>query len=306
MFNLKKIFVLLSFFVSITAFGESSVVTKNDVIVSLQETLQEYIDSREASIGIAVIINDTDTISINGDKDFPMMSVFKFPLALSLAHYVDSRGESLNDTISVSTEDLKENTYSPMLLKYGRRPLKISLRELLEWSLQESDNNAADILLNYIGGIDSINEILREIYTPTPIKIGASEDDMHRNPSLVYINSSTPLAMAELFNTFMSKKGESESLKEIAKMLETCKTGANRLKASLNKSGVLIGHKTGTGDLLPTGKISAINDCGYVILSDGQFYSIAVFVVDSSYDMLNTEKIIADISNEVYNVVASN
>lgn len=95
MFNLKKIFVLLSFFVSITAFGESSVVTKNDVIVSLQETLQEYIDSREASIGIAVIINDTDTISINGDKDFPMMSVFKFPLALSLAHYVDSRGESL-------------------------------------------------------------------------------------------------------------------------------------------------------------------------------------------------------------------
>ena len=147
---------------------------------------------------------------------------------------------------------------------------------------------------------------MREIYTPTPIKIGASEDDMHRNPSLVYINSSTPLAMAELFNTFMSKKGESESLKEIAKMMETCKTGANRLKASLNKSGVLIGHKTGTGDLLPTGKISAINDCGYVILSDGQFYSIAVFVVDSSYDMLNTEKIIADISNEVYNVVASN
>lgn len=305
MSNLKRIFYIFSFFVYINVYGESSVAMKNEVCDNLKESLQGYIDSKDASIGVAVILNDTDTISINGDKDFPMMSVFKFPLALTLTHYVDSRRLSLNDTIAVTPEDLKENTYSPMLLKYGRRPLKISLLELLEWSLQESDNNAADIILNYVGGVKGINDIMSEILIPSQIKIGASEDDMHRNPTLVYLNSSTPLAMAELFNNFRNRQHESESLIEIATMMETCKTGTNRLKASLNESDVIIGHKTGTGDVLPTGKISAINDCGYVILPNGQYYSIAVFIANSSYNMQNTEKIIADISRVVYNAVVN-
>ena len=35
----------------------------------------------------------------------------------------------------------------------------------------------------------------------------------------------------------------------------------------------------------PEGRISAVNDCGYVNLPNGTRYSIAVFVADSNYDI---------------------
>ena len=46
---------------------------------SLQDELESYIDSQDAKIGMAVIIDNKDTISVNGDQAYQMMSVFKFP-----------------------------------------------------------------------------------------------------------------------------------------------------------------------------------------------------------------------------------
>lgn len=268
----------------------------------METELKTYVADKNARIGIAVVINGKDTVMVNGNKEFPMMSVFKFPLALAVAHTVESNGSSLDEIVTISEDDLKENTYSPMLKKYGRKPMKMKLRELLEWSLKESDNNAADILLKYTGGINGLKNIRKSLYIPEAITVGASEDDMHRDPYLCYLNRSTPLAMAELFDLFKHKKEDTALYREIASMVETCQTGTDRLAAPLNGSDAIIGHKTGTGDSLTPGRISAVNDCGYVILPDGQSYSLAVFVADSEYDMAATSKIIADISAIVYSI----
>ena len=82
--------------------------------------------------------------------------------------------------------------------------------------------------------------------------------------------------------------------------METCQTGLDRLPKGL-KNGDLLGHKTGTGDINSNGKIIAINDVGYVQLSNGQKYCIAVFISDSNYDMETTSHIIVEISNMVAN-----
>ena len=177
----------------------------------------------------------------------------------------------------------------------------MTVRELLEWSLVESDNNAADILLNHVGGISSATKIMRKIGVPDNIEIGASEDDMHRDPYLSYLNRTTPLAMAELFDRFDNEmRNTSLSYSEIATMLEQCRTGIDRLVAPFLSSDATIGHKTGTGFSTPDGRISAINDCGYVNLPNGARYSIAVFVADSGYDMAETSAIIAEISRIVW------
>ena len=86
----------------------------------------------------------------------------------------------------------------------------------------------------------------------------------------------------------------------LAEMLESCNTGRDRLSASLASAGAIIGHKTGTGFTARDGRISALNDCGYVHLPDGRCYSIAVFIADSAYDIENSSKIIADISKIVF------
>ncbi|MDE6578466.1 MAG: class A beta-lactamase [Muribaculaceae bacterium] len=270
----------------------------------METLLKTYIDDKDARIGIGLIINGKDTIEVNGKEEFPMMSVFKFPLALVVAHIIDSKGMELGASIKISEEDLKENTWSPMVLKYGRKPMVLSVRELLEWSLKESDNNAADILLDYIGGIEGMNFNMRQMNLPKEIKIGATEDDMHRNPSLCYLNMSTPIAIAELLNYFNLKlRDSSDSFREVALMMENCKTGTDRLAAPFISSGAVLGHKTGTGDKQESGRISAINDCGYVNLPDSNFYSIAVFIADSGYDIADTSAMIAEISRIVYQEV---
>ncbi len=263
--------------------------------------LKNYVAYQDARIGVAVIVGGRDTVMVNGRKDFPMMSVFKFPLALVVAEWADSIGMSFADSLYVGEEELLENTYSPMLKKYGRRPISMALGELLEWSLVESDNNACDILLNRVGGIEEANRIMRKLGLPDEITIGASEADMHLDLGLCYLNRSTPLAMAELFDAYDTRlRHRSESFALIAPMLEMCRTGLDRLAAPLTKCDAVVGHKTGTGDLNSQGRIMAVNDCGYVHLSDGLRYVVAVFVADSSYDMDVTSRIIADISEIIF------
>ncbi len=268
---------------------------------AIENALQEYIKGKDARIGVAVIINGKDTVSVNGNRDFPMMSVVKFPLALTVAQWVDTNGLSLSDSITFSENVLKENTYSPMFKKYGKCRNIMTIRELLEWSLMESDNNAADILLNNVGGTSGATSIIRQMGISDDIVIGASEEDMHRDPYLSYLNRTTPLAMAQLFERFYSEmRNISQTYSEISAMLEQCHTGLDRLAVPLLSTNAKIGHKTGTGFPTPEGRISAINDCGYVHLPDGTRYSIAVFVADSSYDMAATSAIIAEISNIVW------
>lgn len=267
---------------------------------AIENILQEYINGKDARIGVAVIINGKDTVSVNGNRDFPMMSVVKFPLALTVAHWIDTNGMSLNDTITFSGKALKEDTYSPMLKKYGKSQNTMTIRELLEWSLVESDNNAADILLNRVGGTLGATAIMRQMGISDEIVIGDSEEDMHRDPYL-NLNRTTPLAMAQLFDRFYCEmRNASQSYSEISVMLEQCRTGLDRLALPLLPTNATIGHKTGTGFPTPEGRISAVNDCGYVNLPNGTRYSIAVFVADSGYDMAATSAIIAEISKIVW------
>lgn len=266
---------------------------------AIENALQDYVMGKDARIGVAVIINGKDTVSVNGNRDFPMMSVVKFPLALTVAYWIDTNGMTLNDSIKFNGNALNENTYSPMLKKFGKSLNIMTVRELLELSLIESDNNAADILLNHVGGTSGATSIMRKMGISDDIIIGASEEDMHRNPYLSYLNRATPLAMAQLFDRFYTEmRNVSQSYSEISTMLEQCYTGLDRLAAPLLSAK--IGHKTGTGFPTPEGRISAINDCGYVYLPDGTRYSIAVFVADSGYDMTDTSAIIADISDIVW------
>ena len=55
-----------------------------DRLDRLKAELAEYIEGKDARIGVAVIYDGTDTVSVNGGRDFPMLSVYKFPQALAV------------------------------------------------------------------------------------------------------------------------------------------------------------------------------------------------------------------------------
>ena len=135
--------------------------------------IREYLAGKSARIGVAVINPDdaADTIMINAGEDFPMMSVFKFPLALALAEWLDRQGSSLADSVDVGEAELREDTWSPMLKMYGKRPLRLTYREVLEWSLKESDNNACDVLIDRIGGTTAVSGILDSLGVGDEIRV---------------------------------------------------------------------------------------------------------------------------------------
>ncbi|MBD5287596.1 MAG: serine hydrolase [Bacteroides sp.] len=275
-------------------------------LVELETRLKSFISTKNCKIGVAVIVNSRDTVSVNGEIPFQMMSVFKFPLSLAIADRIDANGYSLKDSVEISAEELLEDTYSPMLGKYGKRNLRLPVAEIMDWALTQSDNNAADILIKRIGGVERLTSIMKILDFPENIKVGATEADMHRDQELSRLNTSTPLAMAELFDQFnVRMRNKSESFRTIASLIEQCKTGTDRLAVPFAHTSDTLGHKTGTGFDTDEGGLSALNDCGYVNLANGGHYSIAVLIEDTPADMKESSKIIAEISQMVYDVVGN-
>lgn len=270
---------------------------------NLEALLRQAIEGKKAEIGIAVIIDGKDTVTVNNDIHYPLMSVFKFHQALALADFMGREKQPLNTRLAISKCDLKQNTYSPLRDKYPGGGIEMSVAELLEYTLQLSDNNACDILFRYQGGTEAVDNYIHSLGI-TDCAITATEDEMHQDISRCYQNWSSPLAAAELLELFKKKTLIEDEYKEfIYQTMVECETGKDRLVAPLQNKGITIGHKTGTGDRNVRGQQIGCNDIGFVLLPNGHSYSIAVFVKDSEESDSENSKIIAEISRIVYEYV---
>lgn len=269
----------------------------------LETQLKEAIKGKKAEIGIAVIIDGKDTITVNNDIHYPLMSVFKFHQALALADYMGKQKQSLETRLAIKKSDLKPDTYSPLRDKYPQGGIEMSIADLLKYTLQQSDNNACDILFDYQGGPDAVNKYIHSLGIRECAIIG-TETAMHEDLNLCYENWTTPLAAAELVEIFRKKPLLPKVYKDfIFQTMVECQTGQDRLVAPLLDKKVTVGHKTGTGDLNAKGQQIGCNDIGFVLLPGGRTYSIAVFVKDSEENNQANSKIIADISRIVYEYV---
>ena len=269
----------------------------------LETQLKEAIKGKKAEIGIAVIIDGKDTVTVNNDIHYPLMSVFKFHQALALADYMGKQKQSLETRLPIKKSDLKLDTYSPLRDKYPQGGIEMSIADLLRYTLQQSDNNACDILFNYQGGPDAVNKYIYSLGIRECAIVG-TETAMHEVLNLCYENWTTPLAAAELVEIFRKKPLFPKVYKDfIFQTMVECQTGQDRLVAPLLNKKVTVGHKTGTGDLNAKGQQIGCNDIGFVLLPGGRTYSIAVFVKDSEENNQANNKIIANISRIVYEYI---
>lgn len=272
---------------------------------SLESKIQDYTKGIKAEIGVAVIIDGKDTLTVNNDNRYPLMSVFKLHQALSVGNRLNAQSITPEKNIFVTKDDLKENTYSPLRDKYPDGEINISIDKLLDYTLKLSDNNACDILFKYISDTKETDNYIRGLGIED-FSISQTEDDMHKDLKNSYKNWSTPLEMSRLMEILFTKDMNIGNYQDIIKeKLLSCRTGENRLPYPLKGTKAQIAHKTGTGDTNEDGAIIGINDAGYVLLPDGRRYAITVFVKDSYETFERTEQIIADISQMVYDYMIS-
>lgn len=297
---MKKLFLLFFVTCSLCIACKNSTQTNNN----LRQDIASYLEDKNATVGISVLTDSNTVLAYNDSLSLPMLSIYKFPIALKVLHQMEIHNTSPDTLFHLTPEDLKTNTYSPICMKHPNRDVKISVDSLLLYSIAFSDNNASDILLKYAGGAQSVEQYIHNIGI-NQMAIKTSEDEMHQNPKLIYDNCATPLAIAKLFQIFINGNILSPTYKQyLYRILTTTSTGINKLQAGL-PNNITFGHKTGSSWRTPDGLKYADHDAGFVILPNGKHYYICVMVCNSMENDSTNAAIISTISKMVYNEMSS-
>lgn len=272
----------------------------------LRTQIKQALAHKKADVGVSVYgIENKDTITVNGDKHYPMQSVFKFHIAMAVLNQVDKGKLALAQKIHIKKSELLPNTWSPIRDAYPNGNVDLPLSEIIKYTVAQSDNNGCDILMRLIGGPKPINDYIHSLGIKD-VAIKANEEEMHKEWDVQFLNWSTPKAVTELLTIFYTKKVLSKSsFNFLWKTMVETSTGTNRLKGQLPK-GTVVGHKTGTSGTNKQGITSAINDVGIVKLPNGKHYAIAIFVCNTRENEATNEKIIADISKLVWDYFINN
>ena len=82
---------------------------------TLRQKIQHIISGKSLEVGVAIMSNNgIDTLSVNGDKHFPMQSVFKFHIGLAILSEIDNGRFSLDQKVKIEPDELLPNLYSSL------------------------------------------------------------------------------------------------------------------------------------------------------------------------------------------------
>jgi len=289
---MKKIISLLCLsLLSVQVFAQAS--------AELRKKIEQIISAKNATVGISVKgIENKDTLSINGNLKAPMMSVFKFHIALTVLHQVDKGNLKLEQQFLIKKEDLLPDTWSPMRDEFPDGNINLTLDQLLRYTVSHSDNNGCDILLKIIGGTETVQKFInKQGIKDFTIKVNEQEMSSWEN---LYVNTTTPLATTTLLEKFFKeevlKKATTKYLYQI--MVETSR-GITWMKAGLPENTELA-HRTGISGTNDENLRVALNDVGIVKLPNGKHFILSVYLKNITETKEDTEKIIADITKVVW------
>ena len=299
MTTLFRLVTLVFTFISIQTFAQTT--------DALRQKIQQIVSTKNAIVGVSIIGNDgKDTISFNGEKHYPMQSVFKFHIALAVLSQIDKGKFSLDQKIEIQKKDLIPNLYSP-IREDNPNGATLPISKILEYTVSSSDNVGCDVLLRLIGG----PKIVEDYFVKNHIKavsIKVNEQQQQADWDLQFKNWTTPKAANETLAKFYNNKKKLLSQKSydfIWKTMRETETGVNRLKGRLPK-GTIVAHKTGSSGVNKDGFTAAVNDIGIIFMPNGKYFFISVFVTDSKENADTNEKIIADIAKETWNYFTAN
>ena len=254
----------------------------------LEAKIETIIAPKKARIGVGVVWNHRVIAAVNDDCGYPLMSVMKFHQALTVADVLSRSGTSLDTMILIARDELNPDTWSPLRDRYPLGDNVLSVCELLGFRLQQSDNNACDILFRRFGGPEAVDRCIRSLGFDC-FAIAVTEEEMHTDPACCYANRSAPSEMALLLDRFVDRAPFATEYRDfIVRTMLACTTGTDRLPAGLANTEAVIGHKTGTGDRNERGERIGFNDAGFVRMPDGEWYTITVFIRDSAQEEAET------------------
>ena len=262
-------------------------------------------------------------VLVNSGERFPMASTYKIAIAGTVLAAVDDGRLRLDRMVAIEPADLVPSEV--IAERFVHPGVSLSVHNLLEVMLTESDNTATDVLMRLAGGPQAVTDwvrrqgvtdlrvdrdtagIVREFFAlpPGPLE-EAFDAALEKDPKLEEKgalpnpsfdddprDSATPAAMAELLTRIFNGSALSpESTRALVEIMERCRTGSARLLGRL-PPGTIVAHKTGTIG-------GSVNDAGVVTLPAGEGkLVIAVFIKKSDRPVEDREGAIADIARSM-------
>ena len=278
----------------------ASPTTQSARSAALQAELARTVAGFAGTVGVAVCgVEAGDSAQVNGGAHLPMQSVYKFPLALAVLHQVELGRLQLDQELLLRPADLLPNTWSPLRERYPGGNVRVPLREVLRYTVAESDNNGCDILFRLLGGPAAVQTYIRSLGV-ADIAIAATEAEMHRREDAQYTNWATPAALCRLFANFSRGRYLAPASRAVLwHMLAASPSGTKRLRAGV-PAGTEVAHKTGTSGTNAAGLTAATNDAGLLTLPTGQHVAVVVFVSNATASEANCERLSAAVSRVVW------
>jgi beta-lactamase class A len=196
-------------------------------------------------LGVAVLNTATGVdVGYRRDERFPMCSTFKLLAVAAVLSKADQREEQLDRIVHFSKSDIVP--YSPATESHvGNRG--ISIKELCTAAITLSDNTAANLLLETIGGPAGLTTFARTI-GDQKTRLDRNEPTLNEARPGDLRDTSTPLAMlSDLHSLLLGASLSQASRVQLTEWLIANKTGDTRLRAGL-PSGWKVGDKTGSGE----------------------------------------------------------
>lgn len=262
----------------------------------LRDRMEQIARTAQGRVGVTATVLETgQSVTLNGEQKFPMLSVFKFPIAMAVLAQVDQGKIKLDQKIQIETSDVISDS---VVLGEDSQGKEFSVAELLKYMVSDSDNTACDVLLRLIGGPQVVTPHLQSLGV-NDIIVANTEKELAQDNALQDSNTATPDATIVLLRTLHEGRGLSASSQALLlQLMEETSTGPKRIKGMLPEDTV-VAHKTGTSSTVD-GITAATNDVGLVTLPNGTHLAIAVFVSDAKADVETREAAIAKLSRAVW------
>ena len=143
------------------------------------------------TIAVAVYNANTNTSwSYNGEQRVPMMSTFKTLACADLLHQADTKRVDLNQPIEIKKSDIL--SYAPVTT--DRVGTSMTLAQLCDATMLTSDNTAANLVLNNIGGPKSVTQFIRTLDDDTT-RLDRIEPNVNNVSAAELRDTTTPIAM---------------------------------------------------------------------------------------------------------------
>jgi beta-lactamase class A len=282
------------------------------------------------TFGISIVdLQNGATWSVNAHQDlpqgYPLMSVFKAPVAAAVLSRIDFRLLSMDQKVTLTRSDVDPGSAVPSIgdnFKGDR--MTFTVGQLLTAAVSQSDNTAVDALIKLVGGPRAVTAFLRahgitEMHVdedeagvarvfdhlagadaPPAGETREGEDRRLRAGYKAFLaddrNRSTPEAAAVFLDKLWRNQLLSRASTQYLLNLMYAQTVPRRLRDGL-PTDVRLADKTGSSSTVD-GMTAAYNDIGLLTWPDGYTVVVAAFLTASQASKEERDALFADLARE--------